>query len=80
MPDFSYNERKKVSDKGGIFMEHVDTLLTGGTVVTMDSAWRIFADGAVAIRDGDIVEVGHAAELRQRYKVTRTGRLPRAGR
>lgn len=53
-------------------MEHVDTLLTGGTVVTMDPAWRIFADGAVAIRDGVIVEVGPAAELNQRYTATET--------
>jgi hypothetical protein len=53
-------------------MEHVDTLLTGGTVVTMDAEWHIFANGAVAIRDGVIVAVGPASDLNERYTATET--------
>lgn len=52
--------------------EPVDLLLTGGTVVTMDAAGRIFEDGAVAIRGREIVAVGTADELRRRFSATET--------
>lgn len=47
--------------------EPVDLLLLGGTVVTMDAERRIFPDGGVAIRGRDIVAVGPAVELRERF-------------
>ena len=40
-----------------------DLLLRGGTVITMDAARRVIADGAVAIADGRIAAVGPAAEV-----------------
>lgn len=43
----------------------VDLLITGGTVITM--AGPNVVNGAVAIRDGAIVDVGTAAELDARY-------------
>ncbi|NBE50650.1 amidohydrolase [Streptomyces boluensis] len=45
----------------------VDLLVHGGTVLTVDDASTVVPDGAVAVRDGAIVEVGPAAELRARY-------------
>ena len=51
-------------------VETVDVLVVGGTVVTMDAAGTIIADGAVAIRDGAIVAVGRSAELRERFSAT----------
>jgi 5-methylthioadenosine/S-adenosylhomocysteine deaminase len=42
-------------------------LVTGGTVVTMDAAGTVLADGAVAIGGEHIVAVGPAAELAVRY-------------
>jgi len=40
-----------------------DTLLTGGTVVTMDPQRRVIEAGAVAVADGKIVAVGTAHDL-----------------
>ncbi len=48
--------------------EQVDTLLLGGTVVTMDAAGTIIDNGGVAIRDGAIVAVGPAPELQAQFK------------
>ena len=39
-------------------------MITGGTVVAMDGQRRVIENGAVAIRNGEIVRVGTAAELR----------------
>ena len=41
-----------------------DLLLSGGTVVTMDPAFRVVEDGAVAVRGERIVAVGPAARAR----------------
>ncbi|MFD6288801.1 amidohydrolase [Streptomyces sp. NPDC060205] len=44
-----------------------DLLVHGGDVLTVDEAGTIVPDGAVAVRDGEIVEVGPAEDLRARY-------------
>lgn len=48
-------------------MENVDLILSGGTVVTMDADFRIFFDGAVAVRGRHIVEVGPSQAIADRY-------------
>jgi 5-methylthioadenosine/S-adenosylhomocysteine deaminase len=50
----------------------IDLLVAGGVLVTMDPARRVLPDGAVAARDGRIVEVGPTVELRGRYRARRT--------
>jgi cytosine/adenosine deaminase-related metal-dependent hydrolase len=52
-------------------------VLEHGLVVTMDPHRRVFADGALAIRDGAIVDVGPSASLGQRW--TAANRLDLAG-
>src|SRR5262249_3712034 len=42
----------------------VDLLITDGTIITMDGSHRIIENGAIAVRNGEIVQVGKAAELR----------------
>lgn len=42
-------------------VEPVDLLITGATVVTMDSLWNVYEDGYVAIRNGRIVGVGEVS-------------------
>ncbi|NWF68904.1 MAG: amidohydrolase family protein [Chloroflexi bacterium] len=49
-------------------MENVTTILTGGTLVTMDDSYTLIHDGAVAIRDEHIVAVGSSAEISARYR------------
>ncbi len=53
-------------------MERIDTLVEGWHVVTMNAPRDIVRRGAVAVRDGAIVEVGKAADLRTRYDPDRT--------
>ncbi|QPN57895.1 amidohydrolase [Synechococcus sp. CBW1107] len=43
--------------------QSVDTLISGGIVVTMDIHRRVIADGAVAIKAGRIVAVGERASV-----------------
>ncbi len=51
---------------------HVDLIITGGTVVTMDAARHIYNDGAVAIRGDSIVAVGTHNDIASRYDAART--------
>lgn len=52
--------------------ESVDILISGGTVITMDSARRVLEDGAVAIRGDRIVAVGIAKDLAARFTARET--------
>ena len=49
-------------------MERVDLLLTDAIIVTVDQDRRILYDGAMAVRDGRIVEVGESRELERKYE------------
>jgi 5-methylthioadenosine/S-adenosylhomocysteine deaminase len=53
-------------------MEQVDTLLLGGTVVTMNQQFDIILDGAVAVRGDKIVAVGSSADIASRYQSDNT--------
>jgi 5-methylthioadenosine/S-adenosylhomocysteine deaminase len=48
------------------------TLITNGLVVTMDGSRRIIRDGAVAIEDSRIVEVGKTQDLLGKYRKDRS--------
>jgi len=52
--------------------ERVDILITGGTVITMDSSRRVLEDGAVAIMGDRIVAIGLTAELTAKYAARET--------
>ncbi len=63
--------------------EPVDLLITGGTVVTMDPAYRVVEAGAVAVKGERIVAVDTAEAVRARYApaktVDATGRIVMPG-
>jgi 5-methylthioadenosine/S-adenosylhomocysteine deaminase len=48
--------------------QNVDLIVSGGIVVTMDSARTIHQDGSVAVRGDSIVAVGPRAEIESRYQ------------
>jgi len=51
--------------------EKVDLLITGGTVLTMDTQRHILDDGAIAVRGDSIVAVGARDELETKYAPAR---------
>jgi 5-methylthioadenosine/S-adenosylhomocysteine deaminase len=48
--------------------QNIDLLVTGGTVVTCDPAWKILDPGAVAVDGGAILAVGPPAEVERAYR------------
>jgi 5-methylthioadenosine/S-adenosylhomocysteine deaminase len=54
--------------------ERVDTLLTGGVVITMDAERHLYRPGAVALRGRDIVAVGPESEIAARFQAEETVR------
>lgn len=52
--------------------EHIDLLIKGWYVVTMNGTRDIIHDGAVAVRDSRIVAVGKTADLERDYEATET--------
>lgn len=50
----------------------VDTLLVGGTVVTMDDQYHIYNPGAIAVQNDSIVAVGTADSITAAYTATDT--------
>jgi cytosine/adenosine deaminase-related metal-dependent hydrolase len=51
--------------------EQADLLLEHGLLVTMDRERRVFADGAIAVRSGAIVDLGPAATVAGRWDAPR---------
>jgi 5-methylthioadenosine/S-adenosylhomocysteine deaminase len=48
--------------------QNVDLIISGGIVMTMDSARAIYQDGSVAVRGDSILAVGPRAEIEARYQ------------
>ena len=48
--------------------EAVDLIVSGGTVVTMDSGRAVIPDGSVAVRADSILAVGPRAQIEARYR------------
>lgn len=48
-------------------MEHIDTILSGGMVVTMNERFDLIADGAVAVKGQHIAAIGTRAEILAAY-------------
>src|SRR5262245_26761280 len=58
--------------------KHVDLIMAGDYVVTMDQHQPVIAGGAVAIDNGKIVAVGPAEQIMGNYRAQRV--LPGAGK
>ncbi|MGO4842449.1 hypothetical protein AB4144_60295, partial [Rhizobiaceae sp. 2RAB30] len=55
----------------------VDLILNAGCVITMDAGRRVILDGAVAVRDRDIVAIGKSAQIAADYRPKREITLPK---
>ena len=53
-------------------MQEVDLILSGGTVVTMDSAFTLIYDGALAVKGTEIVAVGPSDTIKAAYSARET--------
>src|SRR5260370_27430780 len=53
-------------------MEKVDILIERGTLLTLNRDRQIITDGAIAVRKDRIVAVGKSANLRERFKASKT--------
>lgn len=49
-------------------VEDVDRIIVGRYVITLDEFNRVIPNGAIAIRDGVVVDVGEYEEVKRRYK------------
>ncbi|MEO6589013.1 MAG: amidohydrolase [Pyrinomonadaceae bacterium] len=71
-------KRRPLAEKN-IPNQTADLLIVGGTVVTMDKDRRIIEDGAVTVRNGEIVAVGKRAavtkNLRARQTINASGKV-----
>ncbi|HSV77124.1 MAG TPA: amidohydrolase family protein, partial [Bacteroidales bacterium] len=50
------------------FGVNADYLIINALVVTMDDSFRIIENGAIAVNDGEIIELGHTGELMEVFK------------
>ena len=61
----------------------VDFLIVNGLIVTMDAGYRILEGGALAVREGEIVDIGTTDELQKKYAPSQlmdaTGKLVMPG-
>ncbi len=53
-------------------MERVDTILSGGIVVTMNQQFDIIHDGALAIREEKIIAIGSTTEITAQFEADNT--------
>jgi 5-methylthioadenosine/S-adenosylhomocysteine deaminase len=52
-------------------MNEVDIIILADSILTMDADQSAFKDGAIAIKDGRVIAVGSAADIRERYSAGR---------
>jgi Cytosine deaminase and related metal-dependent hydrolases len=69
---FSTLAQSRPALKKPVKTSDVDIIVLGGTVVTMDKDRRVIEDGAVAIRNGEIVAVGKRTDVTRNTSAKRT--------
>jgi 5-methylthioadenosine/S-adenosylhomocysteine deaminase len=53
-------------------MDSADLLISGGTLVTLDTQSRVIGDGAIAIHDGFIAAIGDRREIASRFQAAKS--------
>src|SRR5215204_3682624 len=49
-----------------------DLLIVGGTVVTMNERREVIDDGAIAVKNGEIVQIGKRLDLTKNFRAKQT--------
>lgn len=68
----AFGQRRTVAGSG------VDLLILGGTIVTMDGDRNVIDDGAIAVKDGKILRIGKARDMRRtpaKQTINATGKV-----
>ena len=66
------SQNKKPTPKKNMTGETADLLIVGGTIVTMDAEKRIIENGAVAVKNSEIIAVGTSSEIGEKYRAKQT--------
>lgn len=53
-------------------MEKVNLILTNGILITMDEDFQVLHDGAIAVRDNQIIAIGTSADIAANYNADET--------
>ncbi|MBW6497320.1 MAG: amidohydrolase family protein, partial [Bacteroidales bacterium] len=61
------NKGNSSEGSGKDHLSKVDFLIVNGLVVTMDPAYRIVENGAIAVKDGSIVDIGETTLLQKKF-------------
>src|SRR4051794_10328661 len=72
LPLASFAQPKRPTNVKNTPVLNADLLITGGTVVTMDKDRRLIEDGAVAVKNGEIILVGKRTEVTKNLRAKQT--------
>src|SRR5689334_16879294 len=68
-PQTIFAQKNKTLSKSD---QTADLLIVGGTIVTMNERRDVIEDGAIAVKNGEIIAVGKSADITKSYRTKQT--------
>ena len=72
IPQIVFTQTRRPLPRKNITNQTADLLIVGGTVVTMDKDRRVIENGAVAVRNGEIIAAGKRAAVTKKFRAAQT--------